>query len=420
LYRKLRAEEIPHEEAIRLTLARVLVAPAFLYRAEKPGPGDQPGPVNDWELATRLSYFLWSSAPDAQLRAVAASGKLRKPDVLAAQTRRMLRDARVRRLATEFACAWLHIYDFDQLGEKSERHFPTFASLRGAMYEETIRFFTDLFQRNSSVLDILDADYTFLNEALAKHYGIPNSIYRSSRREEALVEIRNNQSLLTSAATGLDAPASNGWYRVEGVKPFGRGGILGQATTLAKQSGASRTSPILRGDWVAEVLLGDKIPRPPKDVPRLPEDEATETLTVRELTAKHSTDPKCYGCHRRIDPYGYSLEAFDAIGRFRDRDLGGRPIETRAKTMDGAEFEGLEGLRDYLLTKRRDAFLKQFCRKLLGYSLGRSVLISDGPLIAQMRDQLKSHDYRISAAIETIVRSKQFREIRGKQTATEE
>src|SRR5437667_1564122 len=173
LYRKLRAEEIQHEEAIRLVLARVLVAPAFLYRAEKPEPGDQQGPVNDWELATRLSYFLWSSAPDAELRGVAASGKLRNPDVLAAQTRRMLRDARTRRLATEFACAWLHIYDFDELGEKSERHFPTFEGLRGAMYEETIRFFTDLFHRDGSVLDILDADYTFLNEALATHSGLP-------------------------------------------------------------------------------------------------------------------------------------------------------------------------------------------------------------------------------------------------------
>jgi hypothetical protein len=409
LYRKLRSQEIPHENAIRLTLARVLVAPAFLYRAEKPGPGARPGPVNDWELATRLSYFLWSSAPDAELRVAAASGKLRKPDVLAAQTRRMLRDPRVRRLATEFACAWLHIYDFDELSEKSERHFPTFAGLRGPMYEETIRFFTDLFQRNGSLLDILDADYTFLNEDLAKHYGISWS--------PSFNLLEQSKTSPDNLKVGLQ---QEGWRRVDGVKRFSRGGILGQATTLAKQSGASRTSPILRGNWVTEVLLGEKIPRPPKDVPRLPEDEATETLTVRELTEKHSTDPKCYGCHRRMDPYGYSLEAFDAIGRLRDRDLGGRPIETRAKTMDGAEFDGLDGLRDYLLTQRRDAFLKQFCRKLLGYSLGRGVLLSDGPLISEMRDQLKSHKYEIDAAIETIVRSKQFREIRGKEMASEE
>ena len=392
LYRKLRAEEIPHDQAIRLTLARTLVAPAFLYRAEKPGPGDKSGPVTDSELATRLSYFLWSSSPDAQLRAVAASGKLRKPDMLSSQTRRMLKDERTRRLATEFACAWLHIYDFDELGEKSDRHFPTFTGLRGAMYEETIRFFTDLFQNDGSVLNILDADYTFLNADLAKHYGIAN----------------------------VKFSGSNDWRRVDGVKKFSRGGILAQATTLAKQSGASRTSPILRGNWLCEVLLGEKLPRPPKGVPQLPEDEATETLTMRQLTEKHSSDPKCIGCHRRIDAYGYSLEAYDAIGRFRERDVGGRNIDVKAKVMDGSEIDGLEGLRRYLLTTRRDAFLKQFCRKLLGYSLGRGVLLSDAPLITEMREQLKKHDYKISAAIEPIVRSQQFREIRGKEMTSEE
>ncbi|HXG47642.1 MAG TPA: DUF1592 domain-containing protein, partial [Methylomirabilota bacterium] len=414
LYRKLRAEEIPHDEAIRLTLARVLVAPAFLYKAEKPAPGDRPGPVNDWELATRLSYFLWSSAPDAELRAVAARGKLRQPDVLAAQARRMLKDARVRRLATEFACAWLHVYDFDQLGEKSERHFPTFTSLRGAMYEETIRFFTDLFQNDGPVLDILDADYTFLNADLAKHYGIAFPGRATLPRSPNQQEVSARQE-----PRPTEKGSDDGWQRVDGVKQFGRGGILVQATTLAKHSGASRTSPILRGNWLAEVLLGEKLPRPPANVPQLPEDEATETLTVRQLTEKHSSDPKCFGCHRRIDPYGYSLEAYDAIGRFRDKDLGGRPIDVKTKVMDGSEIDGLEGLRNYLLTKRRDAFLKQFCRKLLGYSLGRGVLLSDAPLIDEMREQLKKHDHRVSAAIEAIVRSKQFREIRGREMADE-
>ena len=413
LYRKLRAEEIPHEEAIRLTLARTLVAPAFLYRAEKPVEGDKPGPVTDAELATRLSYFLWSSAPDAELRSVAAAGKLRKPDTLTTQTRRMLKDARTRRLATEFACTWLHIYDFDQLGEKSERHFPSFTGLRGAMYEETILFFTDLFQNDGSVLNILDADYTFLNPELAKHYGISTAALKTRNNKP---ETRNNQSLVTSSATNREG----GWQRVDGVKQYGRGGILAQATTLAKQSGASRTSPILRGNWLCEVLLGEKLPRPPKDVPQLPEDEATETLTVRQLTEKHTTDPKCYGCHRRIDPYGYSLEAYDAIGRLREKDLGGRAINVKTKVMDGAEIDGIQGLRRYLLTTRREAFVKQFCRKLLGYSLGRGLLLSDGPLITEMSEQLKKHDYKVSAAIETIVRSKQFREIRGKQMASEE
>ncbi len=386
LYRKLRDQEMSHNEAIRLTLARVLVAPAFLYRLEKAGPGAKPVPVSDWELANRLSYFLWSSMPDAELRALAAAGRLHNADVLVAQTRRMLRDGRVRRLATEFGCAWLHIHGFDTLDEKSERHFPTFGGLRGVMYEEPIRFFTDLFQHDGSVQSILNADYTFLNEPLAKHYGIPG-------------------------VTGEE------WRRVEGMRKYARGGILGQAATLAKQSGASRTSPILRGNWVAEVLLGDKLPRPPKDVPRLPEDEAIESLTMRQLTEKHTTDPRCAGCHKRIDSFGFALESFDAIGRHRDRDLGGRPIDTRTKAMDGSEFTGLEGLRDYLLTKRQNAFLHQFCRKLLGYSLGRSVQLSDEPLLAEMQAQLKKHGYRINTAVESVVRSRQFREIRGREMA---
>jgi Protein of unknown function (DUF1592)/Protein of unknown function (DUF1588)/Protein of unknown function (DUF1587)/Protein of unknown function (DUF1585)/Protein of unknown function (DUF1595)/Planctomycete cytochrome C len=390
LYRKLRAESLSHEEAFRLTLARVLVAPAFLYRLEQPGPGAEQSPVSDWELANRLSYFLWSSLPDDELRSVAAAGRLHDPDVLLAETRRMRQDPRVRRLATEFACQWLHIYDFDHLDEKSERHFPTFAGLRGVMYEESIRFFTDLFQRDGTVLDILNGDYTFVNEALAKHYGIP----------------------------GVVGPE---WRRVNGIKQFGRGGILAQATTLAKQSGASRTSPILRGNWISEVLLGDRLPRPPKDVPRLPDDEtATAGLTVRQLVEKHASDPKCAVCHRRIDPFGFSLERFDAIGRYRQTDLGDRPIDTRVTTLDGAKFDGLEGVRTYLLTQRRDTFLRQFCRKFLGYALGRAIQLSDEPLLEEIQSQLKANDYRIGVALETIVRSRQFREIRGRLAAADE
>ena len=390
LYARLRQQELPHVEAFRLTLARVLVAPAFLYRIEKPGPGAVQGPVTDWELASRLSYFLWSSQPDDELRRVAASGTLRQPEVLRQQTLRMLSDTKTRRLATEFACQWLHIYNFDRLDEKSEKHFPTFASLRGAMYEESIQFFTDLFQNNGSVLDLLDADHTFLNEDLAKHYGIAD-------------------------VKGAE------WRRVNGVKKFARGGILGQATTLATQAGASRTSPILRGNWISEVLLGERLPRPPKGVPQLPDDEAaTAGLTVRQLVEKHSSDPKCAVCHQRIDPFGFSLEAFDAIGRRRDKDLGDRPIETKVKTMEGAEFEGLDGLRNHLLTTRRDAFVRQFCKKLLGYALGRSVQLSDEPLLTQMQTDLKSNDYKVLVALESIIHSRQFREIRGRETATED
>jgi hypothetical protein len=383
LYRTLRDKGLPHDEAVRLTLARVLVAPAFLYRLEKPAPGADPAPVSDWELASRLSYFLWSSLPDAELRDAAAAGRLREPDVLTAQARRMLRDGRVRRLSTEFACQWLHVYGFDALDEKSERHFPTFAALRGDMYEESIRFFTDLFQRDASVLSILDADHTFVNEVLARHYGIPDVI----------------------------GPE---WRRVDGVRKYGRGGVLGLAATLAAQSGASRTSPILRGNWVYEVLLGERLPRPPKDVPRLPEDEtATEGLTVRQLVEKHTSDARCAVCHARIDPFGHALEGFDAIGRRRDKDLANRPIDARTKLKDGIEIDGADGLRQYLLTKRRDDVLRQFCRKLLGFALGRSVRLSDEPLLDEMQQQLEKNGYRFSAAVEPIVRSRQFREVRG-------
>ncbi|HEV7869236.1 MAG TPA: DUF1592 domain-containing protein, partial [Chthoniobacteraceae bacterium] len=224
LYRSLRAQEMPHDEALRLTLARVFVAPAFLYKLEAPRPGTEQAPVNDFELASRLSYFLWSSAPDGALLALAAEGKLREPEVLVAQMRRMLADRRVRRLAVEFGTQWLHVRDFDKHDEKSERLFPTFHELRGAMSEEPVLFFTDLFQHDRSVLSLLDADHTFVNAALAQHYTFP----------------------------GISGEE---WRRVEGIRAKGRGGILGFAATLAKQSGASRTSPILRGAWLSETLL---------------------------------------------------------------------------------------------------------------------------------------------------------------------
>lgn len=384
LYGRLRDEEMDHEQAFRLTLARMLVSAPFLYRLEEAptGPG---GPVSDWELANRLSYFLWSSLPDGELRSLAAAGRLRDADVLSQQARRLLKDPRVRRLATEFACQWLHIHDFDTLDEKSEKHYPEFADLRSDMYEESIRFFTDLFQRDASLLSLLDSDHTFLNRRLARFYGV-------------------------EGVEGED------WRRVDGVRPLGRGGILGFATTLARQSGASRTSPILRGNWVSEVLLGEKLPRPPQDVPQLPPDEiATDGLTVRQLVARHTSDPQCSGCHLKIDPFGFALEGYDAIGRRRQHDLGGRVIDTRTTLPDGTEIDGLTGLRDYLVQKRRDAIFHQFCRKLLGYAIAREIQLSDQPLLNQIQEQLEQNGYRFSVAVDLIVRSRQFREIRGRE-----
>ena len=381
VYRDIRAEGLTHDEAFRLVLARVLVSPAFLYRVEKPGAGA--GAVTDWELATRLSYFLWASTPDDELRRLAGEGRLRDPAVLEAQARRLLGDDRARGLATEFACQWLDIHDFDRLDEKSERHFPTFLDVRSDLYEESIRVFQDLFRRDGSLLELIDSDHTFLNESLAKFYGIP----------------------------GVAGPA---WRRVDGVKAHGRGGVLGLGTTLAKQSGASRTSPILRGNWVVETLLGERLPKPPKGVPQLPDDEAaTDGLTVRQLVEKHRSAAQCSSCHNRIDPFGFALEGFDAIGRLRQKDLGDRPVDTRAELKDGTTFDGIAGLRNYLLTKRKDQILRNFCRKLIGYALGRATQPSDGPLVEEMLGRLKANDYRFSAALGALLQGKQFREHRG-------
>ena len=418
LYRYLREQELPHDPALRLTLAKVFVASPFLYRLEEVPAGAESAPVSNHELASRLSYFLWSSMPDDQLRVAATNGLLthsRRPgdpitprpatgnDELMRQTRRMLKDPRVRRLATEFGCQWLHIHHFDPFETKSQKHFPEFAELRGDMYEESILFFTDLFQNDGSLLNLLDADHTFVNQRLAKFYGI--SFHPQP-------EARRNAESARGSAPASGYGLTEGWQRVNGIQEHGRGGILGLATTLAKQSGATRTSPILRGNWVSEVLLGEKLPRPPQNVPPLA-DTLPEGLTERQLIERHSSDAACAKCHDRIDPFGFALENFDAIGRRREKNAHGLLTDSRTTLPDGTQVEGLSGLRDYLLEKRRDAFLRQFCRKLLGYAIGRQTQLSDEPLLDEMMTRLAIRDYRFSVAIEAIVLSQQFRMIRG-------
>ncbi len=387
LYQKIRKKGVSHEEAFRGVLTRVLVAPAFLFRIEKAPPGKQAAPIDDWELASRLSYFLWSSTPDDELRGLAVSGKLRDPKVLAEQTQRMLKDSRLRAFAIEFGTQWIHVRNFDSLKEKNEKLFPTFnPALRSAIYEESILFFQDLFQSDRAVTQILDADHTFLNETLAKHYGIP----------------------------GVKGPQ---WRKVDAVRKFGRGGILGLASVHAKQSGASRTSPVLRGNWVVETLLGEKLPRPPANVPAIPDEEGAAKRTTRQQVERHVSDPSCAACHVRIDPYGFAFENFDAIGRFRVKEVSGLPVDTKAKLRDGTEFEGIDGLRTYLLTKKKDVVVRLFCQRLLGYALGRATTLSDTALIDEMVAELNRNEGRISAAVLAIVHSPQFRMVRGSEFA---
>ena len=387
LHAVLRQDDLPPEEALALLLARVLVSSEFLYKGETPPPGTRPRPVTGHELASRLSSFLWSSLPDAELLEAAAAGRLDDAAGAVAQARRMLRDPQARRLAAEFGTQWLHVHGFAAHDEKSVEAFPTFASLRGAMEEETILFLADVFQHDRSILSLLDADHTFLNEELARHYGI----------------------------AGVEGPD---WRRVDGVRQAGRGGILGLATTLATQSGASRTSPILRGNWTSEVLLGEKLPKPPKNVPLLA-DTVPAGLTERQLIALHSSNEACAKCHARIDPYGFALEHFDAIGRYRTHDAAGHPIDAGTRLADGTVIDGHEGLRRHLLTVRRGSFVRQFCRKLLGYALGRAVQLSDEPLLDEIEARLAAEGHRMHVAIEAIVASPQFRTIRGADAADE-
>jgi hypothetical protein len=390
LYAALRRKEMSHEEAFRTVLTRVLVSPSFLFRLERAAPGKEAQPVSDWELASRLSYFLWATMPDAELRRAAAAGSLRDAKGRAAQVARMLQDPKVRGLAAEFGTQWLHVRDIVKNREKNEKLFPTFDDeLREALFEESVLFFQYLFQADRPIQEILDADRTFLNETLARHYGIP----------------------------GVSGPA---WRQVDGVKRYGRGGVLALGSVLAAQSGASRTSPVLRGNWLVEVMLGEKLPKPPPNVPRLPEEETGNEGTVRQMVEKHARIAECAVCHRRIDPFGFALEKYDPIGRFRDRDLGGRPIDAKATLKDGTQFEGIDGLRRYLLMQRGADFRRHFCRKLLGYALGRTVTLSDQPLLDEMLEGLNENGARLSAAIVAIVESKQFRYHRGMEATRDE
>lgn len=389
LYAGLRERQTSHAEAFRIALARILVAPSFLFRIEAAAAGAEAQPVSGVELATRLSYFLWASTPDGDLLKAASEGTLTDPAVLSAQVERMVKDPKVRGLAVEFATQWLHVRSLRQNREKNEKLFPSFNdALRDVLFEETVLFFKDLFQSGRPARDLLDADYAFLNEPLAKHYGIP----------------------------GVKGPE---WRRVDGVKKHGRGGVLALGSVLTQESGASRTSPVLRGNWLVETMLGEKLPKPPANVPRLPEEEASAEGTVREMVARHTRVPECAVCHVRIDPFGFALEKYDPIGRFRDKDLGGRPVDVNVELKDGTRFEGLDGLRAWLLTKRLKDVERTFTQKLLGYALGRSVMLSDLPLIDEIVGELERGG-ALSGAVMKIVQSRQFRFHRGLEATREE
>lgn len=375
-YRADRAEGIKHDPALRATLARVLSSPWFLYRVEQPATGPRWQPVSGDELATRLSFLLWDSIPDDELRA--AAPRLHEPAVMEAQVRRMIKDSRTRGMAEEFGARWLGVRDFVANHGRSLKDFPEFTpAVRDALAEEPVRFFEDLLINDRAVSDVIATDAVIVNDVLAKHYSIP----------------------------GVTGPE---WRRVEKVAAYGRGGLLGLGAVLAKQSAAARTSPIKRGAWVAH-MLGDRLPKPPPNVPPLP-DTVPAGLSVRELTERHRKDANCAACHVRIDPYGMTLEQFDAIGRLRPASAM-KPGESRATLRDGTDVNDFAGLRNYVAGPRREDLLRTLARKLTGYALSRAVLPSDRALVDEVSKTMAAGG-RWSDALLVIVRSEPFRCIR--------
>jgi hypothetical protein len=387
-YRALREKDgLAHEDALRDTVTSVLLSPHFAYRVDQAKPGENARPLADHALASRLSYFLWSSMPDPELMAHAAAGDLHETPVLLAQTRRMLNDSRIRRFATEFAGNWTGFRRFEEHNAVDRERFKSFTNeLRSAMYEEPIRFFADLVSRDRSVLDLVYGDHTFVNPVLARHYGMP-----------------------------IPKVGPDEWVRVDDAHRFGRGGLLPMSVFLTASSPGLRTSPVKRGYWVVRKLLGERIPPPPAEVPELPKDEAkTGDLSLPQILARHRADKACAGCHQRFDSVGLVFEGYGPIGERRDRDLGNRPVQSKATFPDGSDGEGLAGLRRYIAERREDELVENLCRELFIYALGRGLILSDDPTIKTMRDRLSAEGHRFDALIETIVTSPQFLKKRGR------
>jgi hypothetical protein len=377
-YRDARADG-GFEAGIEMGLRAVLVSPEFLFRVEQDPSGIAPGTayrVSDLELASRLSFFLWSSIPDDELLDAAALGRLKTPAVLEQQARRMLADTRSTALVTNFADQWLYLRNLASTNPDMRLFADFDDNLRQAFRQETELFFESILREDRNVLDLLRANYTFVNERLAKHYGIPN-VYGSRFRRVTF------------------DPGSE------------RGGLLRQGSILTVTSYATRTSPVIRGKWILANILGTPPPPPPATPPPLKEKSGIETaVSMRERMAEHRANPACAGCHQLMDPVGFSLENYDAVGRWRTTEEG-RPIDASGNLPDGSRFTGVAGLQQALL-KYPELFTGTFTEKLLTYALGRGVETYDAPAVRQVVRQVQGSDYRFSSFILGIVNSTPF------------
>jgi hypothetical protein len=368
------------EAGIQLALRRVLASPSFAFRIEAEPEGVASGTayaVSDLELATRLSFFLWSSVPDDELLTLAERGALREPDALRAQVRRMLADPKAWALTENFASQWLHLRNLDNINPNSDE-FPDFDNnLRQGFKRETELFFASIVSEDRGLIDLMTADYTFVDERLAKHYGIPN-VYGSQFRRVEL---------------GADQAA--------------RRGLLGKGGVLMATSHADRTAPTLRGKWVLENLVGSPPPAPPANVPPLQAEPGAAPKTMRERMEQHRANPSCAGCHQLLDPLGFAMENFDAIGRWRTLEAG-HAIDARGALMDGSAVDGAAELREGLLADP-DVFATTVTQKLLTYALGRGLQYYDLPLVRRLVSESRPTGYRFSDIVIGIVESAPFR-----------
>jgi len=374
------------EQGIRLALQKILVSPDFIFRVELDPADVAPGSarlVSDVELASRLSFFLWSSIPDEDLLAAAESGKLRDPSVLESQVRRMLADSRSQALVKNFAGQWLFMRNIPAV-QPDPAAFPSWdENLRGAMLKETELWLESQMREDRSVVDLLKTDYTFVNQRLAEHYGI-KGIWGSEFRRVAVEDPR-------------------------------RQGLLGQASVMAVTAYPNRTAPTVRGKWVLEQLLGAPPPPPPPNVPFLKEDAAHGKLTMRQRMEEHRTAPQCAVCHKIMDPIGFALENLDGIGKWRDLggDEGTEPIDTAGVLPDGTKFDGPAGLRDVLIN-RHDLFVENFVERLLTYAIGRGTEEYDRPIIRRIAREAAPGD-KWSSIILSIVKAKPFQMIQSRE-----
>jgi mono/diheme cytochrome c family protein len=373
------------DAGIQAGIERLLVDPSFLFRVERDPPKAAAGTayrLTDFELASRLSFFLWSSIPDDELLDLAARGKLRNEKTLEGQVRRLLADDRSKALTENFVGQWLHLRNIRTVYPDPDV-FPEFdENLREALQRETELFFESQLREDKSVVELLSANYTFLNERLARHYGIPN-VYGNRFRRVTLSDPR-------------------------------RGGLLGQGSLLTVTSYPNRTSPVLRGKWLLENIVGNPPPPPPPDVPALPDrGEGGKLASVRERLEHHRRNPACSVCHAPMDPLGFALENFDAIGGWRTTEAGAA-IDASGALPSGAKFEGPAGLREVLLDQR-EQFVRTVTEKLLMYALGRGVEHYDLPTIRAITRDAARNDYRWSSVILGIVRSLPFQMRRSKE-----